>query len=234
MDTQIPWDPPGIILLVRSPNSSRKPGSRVARASHARLSPAAHFPGRKCSNSRGLARKGYWKPAAGPYVPAADSPKKLLDTTRSWGGTCRRCTMTFQDASARRRGPRKASPETASPLLRVAALFGLAVLLGGLALPLTALVLEDDPPSFCCTRGRCCCWDDTAGDDRTCLRRGCGCEHRDDAANGAPLQIEAVLRSPAPVRAASPSETRWPSADERPIARAQPPTVPPPRRSLPA
>jgi len=143
------------------------------------------------------------------------------------------CTMTFHRTSAKGRGPQTVV-QAGSRVFRAAAVFGLAVLLGGLALPLTGLVLEDDSASFCCTKGRCCCPADPVTDDRTCLSRGCGCEHGDEAVNGVPLQIEAVLPAGEPVATATPAEARWAAADELPIARADQPSVPPPRRSLPA
>jgi hypothetical protein len=142
--------------------------------------------------------------------------------------------MIFHRGLARRRGAQRAAGMPGSRAFRVAAVLSLAVLLAGLMLPLTALVLGDGPPPSCCTKGRCCCPADAVSDDRTCVRRGCGCEHRDEAVNGAPLEIEAVLPACAPPATATPAEARWPAAAEAPIARADQPTVPPPRRSLPA
>ena len=145
------------------------------------------------------------------------------------------CTMIFHRAFARRRGPQGAFGASPWRLLRLAALFGLSVLLGGLVLPVVTLVVAKEPAPFCCSKGRCCCADAAAAsDERTCLRRGCGCDHRDEAVNGEPLRIEAVLSSAAPILAAPAAEVRWAGADEQPLARAQPPTVPPPRRSPPA
>jgi hypothetical protein len=119
--------------------------------------------------------------------------------------------------------------------LRAASAFGLAVLLGGLAVPLVGLVLEDERAPFCCGKGRCCCADGAAGrDDRTCLRRGCGCERPDEAAEGAPLRIEAILPAPGPLPAASTAEARWEAMAGQLLPREDAPPVPPPRRSLPA
>jgi len=118
---------------------------------------------------------------------------------------------------------------------RLAAVLGLSVLLGGLALPLLGPLLADGPVPFCCSKGRCCCaGDEGARDDRTCLRRGCGCERPGASVAGAPFRIEAVLPAAGPVVAASPSEVRWEPVGERPLPRADAPPVPPPRRSLPA
>jgi hypothetical protein len=122
-----------------------------------------------------------------------------------------------------------------SRALRPAAAFGLAVMLGGLTLPLVGLVLADEPAPFCCSKGRCCCADVAPStDEGPCLRRGCGCGRPDGLVTGAPLRIEAVLSTPAPVAHASPAEARWEIAAERPVARAHEPPVPPPRSSLPA
>ena len=119
--------------------------------------------------------------------------------------------------------------------LRAAAALGLVVLLGGLALPLLGLVLADERVPFCCRTGRCCCADETAGtDDRTCLRRGCGCEHPDATAAGAPLRIEAVLPASEPLVTVSLGEARWEAVAEQPLPWADSPPVPPPRRSLSA
>ena len=127
----------------------------------------------------------------------------------------------------------RATPRTRP--FRVRAALGLAVLLCGLALPLLGLVLGDDPAAFCCSKGRCCCADVARStDEGPCLRRGCGCGHPDELVTGAPLQMEAVLPASAPVAAASPAEARWGIVAERPVARADQPPVPPPRRSLPA
>jgi hypothetical protein len=119
--------------------------------------------------------------------------------------------------------------------LRAVAAFGLAVLVAGFALPLMGLVLADEPVSFCCSKGRCCCADVARStDEAPCLRRGCGCGHSDELVTGAPLRIEAVLSASARVGAVSPAQVRWASMGERPIARADDPPVPPPRRPLPA
>ena len=116
--------------------------------------------------------------------------------------------------------------------LRLAAALGLAVLLGGLAVPLIGIVLADEPASFCCSKGRCCCADVARStDEGPCLRRGCGCGHTDELVTGAPLRIEAVLSASAPLTHASPAEARWAIVAERPVARAHEPPVPPPRRS---
>jgi hypothetical protein len=122
-----------------------------------------------------------------------------------------------------------------SRALRLAAAFGLAVLIGGLAVPLIGLVLADEPASFCCSKGRCCCADVARStDEAPCLRRGCGCGHPDELVTGAPLRIEAVLSASAPVALASPADSRWGIVAERPVVRAHEPPVPPPKSSLPA
>jgi hypothetical protein len=118
--------------------------------------------------------------------------------------------------------------------IRAASALGLAVLLAGLVLPLMGLVLADEPAS-CCVKGRCCCGDVARStDEAPCLRRGCGCGHSDELAAASRLRFEAVLSASAPVRAISPAEVRWPPMSERPIARADDPPVPPPRRFLAA
>jgi hypothetical protein len=123
-----------------------------------------------------------------------------------------------------------------SRLARAAAAgFALAVLAGGLGLPLLGLVIADEPAPFCC-RGRCCCTGEPtdAADGRPCLRASCHCGRPDPVVAGAPLLFEAVL--PAVARsAAPPAPDLAPGAlAERPIARSHEPPVPPPRRLLPA
>jgi hypothetical protein len=117
-----------------------------------------------------------------------------------------------------------------------AAAFGLAVLLGGLAVPVLGLVLADEPSSFCCGKGRCCCTGDAArgGDERDCLRRACGCGHGDAVVAGAPLRIEAVL--PTAGLLADPGWQRLKGADDdgRLLDRPHAPRLPPPKRLLPA
>ncbi len=120
-------------------------------------------------------------------------------------------------------------------LLRAAAALGLAALLAGLAVPLLGLVLADARVPLCCSKGRCCCADEAARrDDRTCLRRGCGCEQPGEAIAGEPLRIEAVLPASGSLVGASPAVARWEAEAEQPLPRADAPPVPPPRRSLPA
>ncbi len=122
-----------------------------------------------------------------------------------------------------------------SPLARAAAVFGLSALLVGLVLPVASLVLVGDSAPRCCTKGRCCCANDSvAGDQRTCLRRGCGCDHAGEPVSGEPLGVDAVLPAPGRIAVAPPAELRWAPPDERPIARSRQPVLPPPRRSLPA
>jgi hypothetical protein len=170
-----------------------------------------------------------------PLPARAASPKERLDKKGPRVHHVAGCTMIFHRAFASRRRPERVSPGPRPRLRPLAALFGLSVLVGGLVLPAVSFVLADDPAPFCCSKGRCCCADDAAArDDRTCLRRGCGCDHRDEAVNGEPLRIEAVLCPPAAVTVAVAAAPPWASADERTIARAQPPSVPPPRRPLPA
>lgn len=120
-------------------------------------------------------------------------------------------------------------------LLRAASALGLAVLLGGLFVPLVGLVLEDERTPTCCRKGHCCCADPAAGrDDRTCLRRGCGCERPDEVVAGAPLRIEAVLPASAPPPAATSADACWDAVVERPLPREDAPPAPPPRPSLSA
>jgi hypothetical protein len=132
--------------------------------------------------------------------------------------------------AGRSSGPRR-------PLVLVAsAAVGLAVLLGGLALPLLGLALAEETAGFCGGKGRCCCAGDTAArtDDRPCVRRSCGCERPEATVAGAPLTIEAVL--PATGEPARPEPrsldgtTAARSLHDRPHA----PPVPPPRPRLPA
>jgi hypothetical protein len=122
-----------------------------------------------------------------------------------------------------------------SSLRAATASLGLAVLLGGLGLPLLGLVLGDEPAPFCCAKGRCCCADAASGkDERPCLRRGCGCGHEDATPAGAPLQIEAVLPAPGHLVIAPPSDARWETRSVCAIPRVEDPPAPPPRRPLPA
>ena len=111
----------------------------------------------------------------------------------------------------------------------------LAVLLGGLALPLVSLALADEPAPFCCGKGRCCCADAAAGaDERPCLRRGCGCEQRDVVVAGAPLWLEAVLPATSRMPRPQPRPLAGSLTPGGPLARPHAPPVPPPRRSFPA
>ncbi len=163
------------------------------------------------------------------------SPKERLDRMGLRAQDVAGCTMILHRAFARRRGPRGPFVSSTPRLLRVASLIGLSVLLGGLVLPVASLVLARGSAPVCCSKGRCCCADDSvARDERTCLRRGCGCEHGGQAVTGEPLGVEAVLSSPVPVAAPPRAEVRWALPDQRPIARAQTPAPPPPKRSLPA
>jgi hypothetical protein len=122
-----------------------------------------------------------------------------------------------------------------SRLLRAAAALGLVVFLGGLGLPLLGLVLDDERVPLCGRTGRCCCAEAAAGtDERTCLRRGCGCGPMGEAFAGAPLRIEAVLPAADTPVTVAPVEARWEAVAERPRPRAEAPPVPPPKRPLPA
>jgi hypothetical protein len=116
----------------------------------------------------------------------------------------------------------------------VLASLALAVLVGGLALPLASLAL-DEPAPFCC-RGRCCCTGEPTGgeDDRPCLRAACHCGQPGAIVLTAPLRLEAVL--PVLARPAAPASVAMPRGADapRPPARADEPPVPPPRRVLPA
>ena len=111
---------------------------------------------------------------------------------------------------------------------------GLAVLLGGLALPLLGLALDEGRPAFCCSEGRCCCADADAGaDERPCLRRGCGCGQGDVVVAGAPLWFEAVLPATCRLERPAPRSLGGAATPGSPLARPHAPPVPPPRR-LPA
>lgn len=115
-----------------------------------------------------------------------------------------------------------------------AAVFALTVLLGGLGLPLLGLALADEPGPFCCTNGRCCCAETTAGaDERLCLRRGCGCERPDAMVAGAPLAFEAVLPATSHLERPPPRLLAGAAVPESPLARLPAPPVPPPRRPSP-
>jgi hypothetical protein len=118
---------------------------------------------------------------------------------------------------------------------RSMAALGLAVLLGGLSVPLLGLFPADGPIPSCC-RGRCCCTGEATddGDGRPCLRQRCGCGQPGTVAIAAPLQVEAILPAAGLLVAAPPSEARGETAGERPLPRADAPPVPPPRRPLPA
>jgi len=140
------------------------------------------------------------------------------------------CIMIFHRAFARRRRPRRVLETPRSRLVRAPAVFGLFVLIVGLVLPVASLVLASDAAPFCCARGRCCCSSGAVGDDRTCIRRGCGCDHRDEAVSATTPWTEAVLPRAVTVEAARAAQARWTVPDERPIARADRPAVPPPRR----
>jgi len=117
-----------------------------------------------------------------------------------------------------------------------AAALGVAVLLGGIAVPLVGLVLAEEPGPFCCGRGRCCCAGEAARgpDERDCVRLACGCGHGDATVSGAPLPLEAVL--PAASLPAGPSSHRGQgtTAPAALLDRPHAPPLPPPRRSLPA
>jgi hypothetical protein len=116
-----------------------------------------------------------------------------------------------------------------------AAAFSLAVIGGGLGLPLLGLVLADEPAAFCCGRGRCCCAGETSpADDRTCLRRGCGCEQRDATVAGATLSFEAVLPAASRLPLLALRSLVGPVASDGPRTRPHSPPVPPPRRPLSA
>ena len=111
---------------------------------------------------------------------------------------------------------------------------GLAVLLGGLALPLLGLALDEGRPAFCRSKGRCCCADAAGGaDERPCLRRGCGCERGDVVVAGAPLWLEAVLPATSHLGRSAPRSLEGTATPASPLARPHAPPVPPPRR-LPA
>ena len=110
----------------------------------------------------------------------------------------------------------------------------LAVLVGGLALPLASLAV-DEPAPFCC-RGRCCCTGEPTndGDGRPCLRAACRCGQPDAIVLAAPLWLEAVL--PVVARPAATASAEMPRGADtpRPPAPAEEPPVPPPRRPVPA
>jgi hypothetical protein len=116
-----------------------------------------------------------------------------------------------------------------------AAAFALAVLLGGLGLPLVGLLLADEPAPFCCGKGRCCCAGDASpADDRACLRRGCGCEQKDATVAGVPLSFEAVLAAASRLPRLALRSLEGPPASGGLRTRPHSPPVPPPKRPLTA
>ena len=113
--------------------------------------------------------------------------------------------------------------------------FALALLLGGLVLPLLGFVLADEHAAFSCGKDRCCCSGDAAGQgDRPCLRRTCGCGHADATPAGEPLRIEAVLPVMSPPAVPEPRRLARGDAWGSLLTRPHAPPVPPPRRSFPA
>jgi hypothetical protein len=120
-------------------------------------------------------------------------------------------------------------------LRSAAAVLALAVLLGGLGLPLLGLALADEPARFCCAKGRCCCADPAAGaDERPCLRRGCGCGQRDAVVTGASPWFEAVLPAASRLARPEPRTLDGLAVPASTLARPHVPPVPPPKRLLPA
>jgi hypothetical protein len=117
-----------------------------------------------------------------------------------------------------------------------AATLGLAVLLGGVTVPLLGLVLAGEPADFCRSRGRCCCSGETTddGDGRPCLRVRCGCGQPDAAVIAAPLRLEAVLPVVAAPSGAEARRLEEGPPPASPLDRPQEPPLPPPRRLLPA
>ena len=140
-------------------------------------------------------------------------------------------------------------PRTRSRLrLAAKAVAGLAVLLGGLALPFLGMVLADEPAPFCC-RGRCCCTGETTDargrpalparalplrparrgrDRRSAAARSRAARRRRPAAcRGAPARPSCPAREP---RSTGP--TRRPSPRRN---ASSPPDIPKPReRRIPA
>lgn len=111
----------------------------------------------------------------------------------------------------------------------------LGALLAGLAAPVASLAFAEEPAPFCCGRGRCCCDDGASpGEDRDCLRRGCGCEPGDAAEAGVPRGDDAVLPGAGSPARPAPDATAGVLAGGTPLARPDAPPVPPPRRSPPA
>ena len=111
----------------------------------------------------------------------------------------------------------------------------LAVLAGGVALPLLGLALAEEPAPFCC-RDRCCCTGEPTHDGSgvPCLRAACRCGEPDAVVIAAPLRIEAVL--PAVVRPVAVARQVLPPGPhaEPPLGRPDEPPVPPPKTPLPA
>jgi hypothetical protein len=117
-----------------------------------------------------------------------------------------------------------------------AATLGLAVLLGGVTVPLLDLVLAEGPEDFCCRKGRCCCSGETTDDGhgRPCLRVRCGCGQPDAAVIAAPLRLEAVLPVIAAPFDAEARRLEGGPPPASPLDRPAEPPLPPPRRLLPA
>jgi hypothetical protein len=117
-----------------------------------------------------------------------------------------------------------------------AAALGLAVLLGGVAVPLLGLVLAEEPADFCCSTGRCCCTGETTDDGggRPCLRVRCGCGRPDAAVIAAPLRLEAVLPAVAAPSGAEARRLDGHLAPASPLERREKPPLPPPKPPLPA
>ncbi len=127
-------------------------------------------------------------------------------------------------------------PRTRSPLrLAAKAVAGLAVLLGGLALPFLGMVLADEPAPFCC-RGRCCCTGERTDerDGPPSLRVRCGCGQPDAVVIGAPLRLEAVLPAVVAPRRAEARRLDRRAPPESPLDQPHAPPVPPPKRPPPA
>ncbi len=122
------------------------------------------------------------------------------------------------------------------PARAAGATLGLAVLLGGVTVPLLGLAFAEGPGDFCCRKGRCCCSGETTddGDGRPCLRVRCACGQTDAAVIAAPLRLEAVLPVVAAPSGAEARRLEGGPPPASPLDRPAEPPLPPPRRLLPA
>jgi hypothetical protein len=113
---------------------------------------------------------------------------------------------------------------------RPLAALALFAIVAGLAIPLLGLVPLDEQGPLCCRGGRCCCEARPAADDSPCLRRSCGCGHRDSGVVPAPLRLEAALTDRILLPASDGAGMGPPSPEQPPLARTKEPPTPPPKR----